>query len=269
MISANLDTTECLLSVIGIRPFIYRDFAAVTKEQLEQLGRMPVTIEKLARELCRGDLAGVGISALDYDKTLRELYEDYGPEDFDKAHRALAKNAAEFDLPLLAKVADVIQFLRTLFPRESYTTLEGQDQMEPNAYAVIAFTAVLDAIDDPLTVFKGMSNASVLGSQVAAVRHVYPTLSAAIDEAVTEMPAELRAAKASFNLAWDTEVGINKWLGRPPVDAELTAMFADAAAAMAAELTPPKPQGPGQDQAQVKGALSEADRASYQAATGK
>lgn len=265
----SLDPTEALLSIIGLRPFIYRDVPTVTKDHVEQMLRLEATIEKRARELCRGELTGVGISALDYTKTLRVLFEDFTPLDFETATRALAKNAADLDAPLLAKVGDAVQYLRGIFPRDSYTTLEGQDQLEPNVYDVIAFTAVLDALDDPLTVFRGMSNGSVLGTQIKAVRAMYPSLAAAIDAAVTEMPAELRAAKASFNLAWDTEIGINKWLGRPPVDAELTKMLIDAAAAaQAAQAPAPPPKAASQNETQVKGALSDADRAQYQAATG-
>jgi hypothetical protein len=264
-----IDPIEALLSVIGIRPFIYRNVPTVTKEHLDKAGRLPSTIEKQARALCRGELTGVRISALDYKKTLRELYEDYEPKDFELATKAMAKNAADLDTPLLAKVGEVIGFLRDAFPRDSYTTLEGQDQLEPNEYDVIAFTAILDALDNPMTVFNGMANASVLGSQVAAVHQAYPTLSASIEEAVTEMPAEMRAASSKFNLPWDTEVGINKWLGRPPVDPELvSALRAAAAAQQAAQAPAPKPNAPAQNEQQVKGALSDADRAQYQAATG-
>lgn len=264
-----IDPVEGLLAVLGVRPFIYRDVPMVTKEHTARVGRLPATIQAQARALCRGELTGVGISALDYDKTLRVLYEDYAPLDFEAATKALAKNAAELDAPLLAKVGDVIQYLRSIFPRDSYTTLEGQDQLEPNVYDVIAFTAILDALDDPLTVFRGMSDGSVSGTQIKAVHALYPTLSAAIDEAVTEMPAEMRAAKASFNLAWDTEIGINKWLGRPPVDADLVKLLVDAAAQAQAALAPaPTPKKPGENETQVKGALSDADRAQYQAATG-
>lgn len=263
-----IDPAEGLLSVIGLRPFIYRDVPMVTKEHIAQAVRLPATIEGLARELCRGDLKGVGIKALDQKKMLRVLYEDFSPLDFEATTKALAKNAADLDAPLLAKVGDAIQYLRGIFPRESFATLEGQDQLEPNEYDVIAFTAVLDALDNPLTVFNGMSNGSVLGTQIKAVRAMYPTIAEAIDEAVTEMPAEMRAAKASFNLDWNTEIGINKWLGRPPVDTELVAMLRDAEAAALAAIAPPPPPKAGAAKDEVKGALSDADRAQYQAATG-
>lgn len=265
-----IDPTEGLLSVLGISPFIYRDVPMVTKEHTEAVGRLPATIQAQARKLCRDELTGVGISVLDYDKMLRLLFEDYEPNDLEAAARAMQKNAADLDVPLMAKVADVMQFLRGVFPRSSYTTLEGQDQMEPDPYAVCLFTAILDALDNPMTVFAGMSNASVLGVQVAAVRQVYPTLSAAIEEAVTEMPAELRAAKASFNLPWSVEIGINKWLGKPPVDPDLAALLIQVQAASPMNAPPPPPPRPtpGGSQ-QAKASLSEAERAQFADASGK
>lgn len=257
--SQPLDHIEALMSVVGVSPFVYRDVPMVTVSQLEEAGRIPATIEKLSRGLCKGELTGVGITALDYDKTVKMLYEDYQPEDFAVVSRAMAKNAAEFHMPLLTKVADVIQFLRSIFPRSSTATLEGQEQREPNAYDVYAFTAILDALNDPLTVFRGMSNASILNSQVAAVKQVYPTLSAAITDAVTEMPAELRAAKSSFHLDWNTEIGINKWLGNPPIDPDLAAMLRQCQAMSPMNQPAPPPKPPKATHAQS--ALSDADRA--------
>lgn len=269
-LDAKIDPTEALLAVVGIRPFIYRDVPTVTKEHVAEMVRLSATIERLARELCKGELSGVGISEPAYTKTLRDLYEEYEPKDIEAISRQLSRNAADLEPAVMTKVGAVIEFLRGIFPRKSYATLEGQEQLEPDEYELCAFTAVLDALDDPLTVFDGMSNASLLLSQVEAVRTLYPTLAAAIDEAVTETPTDMRAAKASFRLEWNVEIGINKWLGNPPIDPELAAMLLEVQAMSPLNAPPPPPAAAkGSADTHAAGALSAADRTTFADASGK
>lgn len=257
-----IDPTEAFLAVVGLRPFIYREVPTVTKEHVAEMVRLPATIEGLAKELCRGDLKGVGISEPAYDKTLRDLYEEFQPKELDAIVGQMAKNAADLEPAIMAKVAEMVAFLRGIFPRKSFPSLEGQEQLEPDVYEICTFTAVLDALDKPLIVFNGMSDGSLLSSQIEAVRQFFPTLSAAIDEAVNETPIAMRAAKASFHLEWDTEIGINKWLGNPPIDPELAAMLLEVQAMAPLNAPEPPPQASkGKAEEQVKGTLSAADRA--------
>lgn len=264
-----IDPTEAFLAVVGVRPFIYRDVPNITKEHVADIVRLPETVERLAKELCRGDLKGVGISEPAYDKTLRDLYEEFQPEELDAIVGQMAKNAADLEPPVMAKVGEMVAFLRAIFPRKSFPSLEGQEQLKPDEYEMCTFTAVLDALDRPLIVFNGMSNGSVLSSQVEAVRQFYPSLSATIDEAVNETPIAMRAAKASFHLDWDTEIGINKWLGNPPIDPELAAMLLEvqAMSPLNAPPEPPHTSPKGNAQEQVKGTLSAADRAAMPVST--
>lgn len=269
-IETQIDPAEAMLSVIGVRPFIYRAVPTVTKEMVERAMKLPATIDRLSRELCRGDLKGVGISEPAYTKTLRDLYEEYTPKELEEIEGALAKNAAELEPAVMAKVGEIVAFLRGIFPRKSFASLEGQEQLEPDEYELCTFTAVLDAIDAPLTVFNGMSNGSVLSSQVEAVRQFFPTLSAAITEGVSETPVDMRAAKASFHLGWDTEIGINKWLGNPPIDPELAKMLIDVQAASPLNTPPPPAPAPKANPSpQIRGALSEAARTQFADASGK
>jgi hypothetical protein len=242
----------------------------VTKEHVAAAVRLPATIDKLAKELCRGELKGVGISAPAGPKTLRDLYEDYDAKELESIDRALSKNVAELEPSIMAKVGEIIAFLRGIFPRHTFATLAGQEQVDSGEYELLSFTAILDALDKPLTLFNGMSDGSILSSQVAAVRQFFPTLSEAFTEAVTETPLDLRAAKASFCLPWDTEIGINKWLGKPPIDPELAKMLMDVQAASPLNVAPPPPTPPkANPEPQVRGALSEADRTQYADASGK
>jgi hypothetical protein len=266
---SDIDPAEALLATIGVRGFIYRDVPTVTKEHVARMVGLSATVERLARELCRGELKGVALSDLPYDKTLRDLYEEYQPKELEAIQRALSKNVAELEPAVMAKVGDVVAFLRGIFPRHSFAQLEGQEQLAPDEYEICSFTSVLDALDDPLLVFRGMSNASVLLAQVAAVRNLYPTLSVAIDETVTDTPLTMRAAKASFRIDWNTEIGINKWLGNPPVDPELSALLMQVQAASPMNAPPPPPANTSRSEPQIKGSLSEADRTQFADASGK
>lgn len=269
-VETKIDPTEALLAVVGVRPFIYRDVPTVTKEHVAEMVRLPATIDRLAKELCKGELKGVGISATVHDKTLRDLYEEYEPKDIEKISGQLSRNASDLEQSVMTKVGAVVEFLRGIFPRKSYAALEGQEQLGPDEYELCAFTAVLDALDRPLTVFNGMSNASLLLSQVEAVRTLYPTLAAAIDEAVTETPTDMRAAKASFHLEWNTEIGINKWLGNPPIDPELAAMLAEVQAMSPLNEPPPPPKAPSHNgETHSAGSLSAAERTTFADASGK
>jgi hypothetical protein len=258
-----IEPVETLLAVVGVRPFIYRTVPTITKEHVAEAANFGTSVPKLAKQLCAGGLSGRGISELPYDKTLAVLYDEFTPEDMGDIQKAFAKNASDLEPAVLAKVGEIVNFLRGIFPRKSFDTLAGPEQITPDEYELCTFAAVLDALDDPLSVFDGMSNASLLLSQVAAVRQFYPTIAAAIDDAVNEAPKDARVARASFRLDWNTEIGINKWLGNPPVDPELAAMVMEVQQASSMnQPAPPPPNPKAHPEEQLKGALSDASRAS-------
>ena len=87
------------------------------------------------------------------------------------------------------------------------------------------FVTVLEAIDEPLNVFKFMSSGSLLKSQAHAVRTVYPTLSAAIDAAIMNETIAAKAANKAFELNPRAEYGVKNWFGKPQVS---TATFKQA-----------------------------------------
>ena len=257
-----IEPAEALLAVIGVRPFIYRDVPTVTKDHLDAMGKLPTSVGGFARDLCKGDLKGSAVSALPYEKTLHLLYEEFTPDEMAAIQKAFAKNASDLEPAVLAKVGEIVNFLRGIFPRKSFDTLEGPEQYDPDEYEKCMFAAVLDVLDDPRSVFNGMANASILSSQVSAVHQFFPTLAAAIDDAVRETPLDMRAAKASFRLDWNTEIGINKWLGNPPVDPELASMLMELQQMDPMnQPAPPPPNPKAKPEEQLKGALSDADRA--------
>lgn len=257
-----IDTVEAVLAVTGVRPLISKDVEKFTKAQLDEASTLPAQIARLARSLAKDEVEDVPLFETSYERTLRDLYDEWQPQQLEQMAGAFTKWMPGVEVPYMAKAKEVLDFLRSIFPRSTYETFLGAANLVPNDMAIYAFESVLEVLDAPLKVFSLIAQGAISKRQVAAMRAVYPTLSAAIDEAIIDGLASAKSERASWDLAPAAELGATKWFGKPAMPpAQQNALQASfAKPAPDQQQAAPSAPAAGRTNALAKEALSPAQR---------
>ncbi len=225
MLNVETNATEAVLATIGVSPLISKKVETFKKSQLDESQALPKKIERMTRQLAKDDFIDLPLFEASYSQTLRDLYDEWKPEQVEAMAKAMEKWIPDLTVEFMAKAKNVIDFLRSIFPRASYTTFIGSTNVVPTDVAIYQFESVLDVLNNPLRVFPLMANGSITKRQIAAVRLVYPTVSAAIDEALITVVADYKAEKKTFELPPAAEIGVTKWFGKPAIDPKLAAQL--------------------------------------------
>jgi hypothetical protein len=223
--NTSIEPVELVLATIGVRPLISKTIEYFRKDQLEAADRIPSTIARMARQLTRGELEDVSLFETSYDATLKDLYDQWNQAQLEAMANALETNAPGIAEVLILKGGEVLDYLRQIFPRSSYQTFLGAANVVPSDVAIYQFESVLEVLENPLKVFPLMGKGAITKRQVAAVRMVYPTLSAAIDEAITNAVLDAKVAKQSYQLPPEAEIGVSRWFGNPAIPPQMSAQL--------------------------------------------
>ena len=217
---------EVLLATIGLKPIISRAVETISSEKLAEMAGMPDEIRRLAKQLVRSESVSVpAYPDFDYRGAVKELAKGWDVQQVIAMIKKFPSQYAATGTALVVKAEATIKQLLQGYPVAQYQTLTGSVNLLPSDMKLFKFVTVLEAIDEPLNVFKFMSSGSLLKSQAHAVRTVYPTLSAAIDAAIMNETIAAKAANKAFELNPRAEYGVKNWFGKPQVG---TATFKQA-----------------------------------------
>lgn len=208
----DIDPGEVALSVIGVQAVISREVEKITAPQRREMLNLDAQVAKLARAVCRDSLEIPAQFPPSYRKLLEELTR---PFNAGQVEAMIAPLPPETKRPFMMAAQRAFEYLQGRLPKSVYTTFAGDKQQPVSDPQFFQFCSLFQVLDDPLTVFGLIGGAAMLRSQVAAVRSVYPTLSAAIDEAMQDACATELAAKKSYQLPGPAEIGMATWEGRP------------------------------------------------------
>lgn len=258
-----LDPIEAVLAVIGVRPLISKQVEHFRKDQLDQAMKLPETIQSMVRKLVKDELIGTPLFETSYDDTLRDLFDDWRPEQLEAMVKAMSKWIPHLDIGLMAKAKDVLSYLQGIFPRSSVNTALMSTNVVPSDPVIYDFESVLEVLDEPLKVLALMQQGAITKRQIAAVRLVYPTLSKVIDEALIDIVSDRKAEKKSFELPPAAEIGVTKWFGKPAIDPKLSAQL-KAIVPKPKDASPPVPSATSpKTSVLAKESMSSAERATY------
>ncbi len=218
----DIDRSEALLAVMGVRPLVDKDVPYLTKAKALEATKLGQRIADMARDLCRDELEPVKLYTVDYDRTLKDLYEEWQPDQVERLVKAIEDHAEPLVVDFQAKAKSVVEYLKGIFPRSTYETFLGASNVVPNDLQIYAFESVLEVLDEPMRLFAFISQGALTKRQAAAFRLVYPTLSAAIDEALTTAAVNEKTKVASYELPPAAEVGAKPKAPGPPVPGPTT-----------------------------------------------
>jgi hypothetical protein len=212
---------EALLATIGIKPVISRAVERVRVAQLEEAAAIGKQITKLARDTVNGELEQNYDAEFDYKSTLKDLARGFQPHQVEQMTAAFpAKYRAQAGAFVLLATSLAAE-LQKMYPVSTYQTVTGSINQLPSDLKFWKFVNILNVLDDPLTVFPLMASGALSRKEAAAVRLVYPTLSTAVDAALFQATVSAKAAKKSFELDPQTEIGVKAWFGQGPLPASL------------------------------------------------
>lgn len=193
-----IDVGELALASIGIVAVIGDDVPRVGVGRKEDMARIERDIPKLARQLVNGELSR---APMERPHTYERLLEVLGglPGSVDVQawiEKFDVEDQADLGAPFATAAQSALKDLAAVFPRQSYVTLTGPKVLTPPTQQLADFYFVLDVVNNPLRMFNLMSVGGVLPRQRDAVRLVFPGISSAIDDAVSEALVNATAAKS-------------------------------------------------------------------------
>lgn len=208
----SIQVGELALASLGINSLIADTLPKVGKQRLEDFAAVEKKIPRLASDLVDGRLE---FTAMDRPHSYEKLLKVLGglPKSvdvqawinkFDLENLSIASSFA-----IAAQTA--LNDLATVFPRQSYVTLSGPQDLLPPTPQQWQFFSVLDVVNDPLRVFSLMSRGGLLPRQRDAVKLVFPGISANIDQALVDELINAKSRKASFQLSKLVEFGVSTW----------------------------------------------------------
>jgi hypothetical protein len=189
---------ELALASIGIVAVIGDDIPRVGVGRKEDMARVESSIPKLARNLVDGELSHTPMTRPHtYARLLDVLGGLPGSVDVQSwIERFDEEDQADLGTPFALAAQSALNDLAAVFPRQSYVTLTGPKVLTPPSQQLADFYFVLDVVNDPLRVFSLMSVGGLLPRQRDAVKMVFPGISSAIDDAISEALVDATAAKS-------------------------------------------------------------------------
>lgn len=229
---SEIDPGEALLSAIGVRPVLSKEIERITAVQRHAAIRTPANIHRLAKAMCHDQLDQPKGDHPKYEKMLDDLTRTYDEAQIE----AMIKRAPDdAKMPFMSVAHNAWLYLSARLPKYTYQDATGTENLRPSDPDLFEFYDIFDALDAPLTIFNYIATGMIIDAQVAAMRTIYPTISAAIDEAIAGAVSDCLAEKKSFELAPRAEIGVACWRGADVQIADLQAGYIAAAAQKQAE----------------------------------
>ena len=208
-----IDPGERALAVIGVKAVISKTIERVTAPQRKEMRTLEKTIAANAKALCLGELKCSWPALPSYQKLLDDLSD---PLDIHQAEAMIEQlDDPEATVPFLGIASRAFNVLQDALPRSPFRSLAGMKNLPVSSPDLFHFVGLLRVLDDPLQVLELAAAGALLKYQVAAVRQIYPTVSAAIDGAVRAAIVAAKSKSASFELPIKAEAGLSTWLGIP------------------------------------------------------
>lgn len=230
--NTQINPGELALASIGLSPLLKDDMPKIGLGRLDEIARIPKQIEKLASKVCDGTLTYQPYEhEHSYKKLLDRLSRPLTHDEIVKLIDRFPQEASDIATAFSVEVQLALKDLRDIFPVSVYRTFAGPKNLEPNADLVFKFSNRLDVVNNPLRVFPLIATGALLKSQAQIVRQIYPTLSAAIDEALYAATAKHRADGSTLNpyqLPPRAEMGVATWLGQRRISYKAPALPAPA-----------------------------------------
>jgi len=212
---SNIDPAEATLAVVGIDSILDGSFKRITEKQRKRIDKLDEEIRSRAKSMIRAGLAPSFSLPPDYFELLDQLTKSKTFGEVEKMTLGLPIQVAT---GVKALVSNIYSFLQTQVPRNSVKTIAGGKVLTANDPDYFRFHWVYSVIRDPVSVTNLISAGALFRSQADAVNMFFPSVSAAIDEAIDDEIPNARAKEKDFEVPFDSDIGLKVWRSLPVID---------------------------------------------------
>jgi len=236
--AAQIDPGEALAAVLGVRPVLSAKVETISPRQLEQAAKLPETIRKRARALVADAIVPAQLPSIDYQQMLEDTSKSWH-DDQVQVMRMVSALPDGLELAYVTVAAREFALVQKALPKAGWKTYVGTENLEPEPMAMLQFTEIFAAVDDPVSyVFGAIADGSISRDVAKIVRATFPTITAAIDAEIHASVIEKASRSKGYALPWRAEIGVAAWAGLPPETPAPSAAPAPAPEAGAAKDDP-------------------------------
>lgn len=222
---SNIDPVEATLAVVGMDKVISDAVEKITSKDRKRIVKMDEEIKSRVETMIHGNGKPRFSLPPDYMTLLDSLTKPMNVAQIEKMINALPP---EVQTGFMARSSNIYKFLQNEIPKNSVKTIAGVKQLTPNDPDYFKFHWVYSVICDPLSSIDLMSAGALFRSQSDAVRMFFPSLSESIDDAIDEAIPNAKADDESFEVPFETEIGLRVWRSMPVIQGNYQDVYFNA-----------------------------------------
>jgi hypothetical protein len=228
---------------LGIEAFIKMSAKAPEMADASYLGKATVkaaqTTQKAIKAILDPDkvVMPVALAAniASRDK-IKRMVEEYSTDPSQMLDKGASNPVPEYNQAFAESMARAVSYLATLKPNTTPANPLDAPPV-PNAVEVAKYNRAVDLAQQPLLILKHIKDGTLLESDIAAVRTIYPALYQGLVQKLTDQVIE---AKSKGRLIpYNVRLGISQFIGQP-LDSTMT-----ATSIMSSQPKPPETPQPG------------------------
>ena len=220
MLTTEINKGEAALAVIGMKAVLSREIERITAPQKRDMNDYGRVIEKRIKELFNEEVKCTWPLPPSYKSMLKQTSEKV---ELSQIEQMISPLPSEVQMEFTTIAGKVYVALQALLPKRSSITLSGNTQLTIDDPTYLSFYNIFRVLDDPLQVIELASCGALLKSQCESVRSIYPTISAAIDEAIQN-----DVTNRKHDIPHVVEYGLSTWLNIPVFVGDYSSLYVDA-----------------------------------------
>lgn len=236
---SNVDTAEAALAVIGVHTVISREVEKINSKDRRRIRKLEDEITYRVKEMLAGRLDCDYPLPNDYDKLLEDLTMPFSPEQIQKTISFLP---TDIQSGFMAVASNAYKSMQEAMPKNPLKTLAGVRLLSPDDPSYFHFHWLYSVLDDPLRVINLMSKGALFRDQAETVREIFPSISDAIDAAIDDEIPNIRATNDTWEVPFESDIGIRVWRSLPVIEGEYQTVYADQNQKQDPDIQPSKAQ---------------------------
>jgi len=187
----------------------------INRAQFAAVAKVPETIRRQAKALAADTIVPAALPTVDYQQMLEDTSGSWSDDEAQVA-MMIRPLPDGIELAYMHLAATEFALLQKALPKAGWQTYAGTENLEPDPMAMLQFTEVFAAFDDPMGyVFGAIADGSMSRDVAKLVRQTFPTLTAAIDAEIHQAVVEKVAKTKDYVLPWRAEIGMQAWTDQP------------------------------------------------------
>lgn len=222
MLTTEINDGEAALAVVGMKAVLSRKVEKITAEQRREMKNYGKAVEKYVKALFADEVKCAWPELPTYKFMLDATSETVQQGQIEEMISVLPPQT-QTDFVILA--GKIYKALQATLPKRISVSLSGTEQLTIDDPTYFAFCNQFRVLNNPMQVLELASSAALLRTQCDVIRASFPTISAAMDEAIQNAVTDRKKNDPIPHLV---ELGLSVWLSLPTYNGNFDAVYAPA-----------------------------------------